>query len=274
MELRLWNLLSHEEMELRAVPRRDWRYLSAGGRHVFLIDSEGVPALFHVREDGEGVEPMEVFSLPGGLTCGAVSSLGDGGYAICDAFGNVFTVPDDRAEGSRVRAGVQMLSYSDSLVILDRNGNVRVRSRAGAWRDADVSGVYKISAGRSEHAFLERNGRVHITDPGGIVSPAMERKSRALGRVTDIAETSAGVAVLREGRLYLDGRMVITGSGDLVSLSCGISDTLECIVCRRGDGSFLSILTGPTFSPSSLGMEAPSQIKVYEAGDRFLACLI
>ena len=277
MKLRLFNLVSREEISSAAVPDADWKAVSAGGRVFALVSRGGRAAAFRLSEDGEGCEPIPLPQSWQNLKSLAVSSVQDGHIAACDLFGKVHFCTPDKADTARFPRGVQKADSGCVLAALTPEGQVYYRayqSRYGgdAWTDTGWTGIADIAAGPDRLCGITANGQVLLQPFATGSTRFFEPSSRALGQASAVAEGYSGIFTLRDGRLCLNGRILGAGS-DFTALRCGVSTTLEFAVCRRKDGSFLTALYGGTFIPSSLFIPDASSGAAWDAGDRFLACL-
>jgi len=277
MKLRLFNLVSREEISSAAVPDADWKHVSAGASTFALVSRDGRAAAFRLAEDGEGCEPIPLPQSWQNLKSAHVSCLHDGHISACDIFGKVHFCTPDKADTARFSQGVQKAVSGCVLAVLTPEGRVwyrAYRSRYGtdAWTDTGWDGIADIAAGPGRLCGVTAEGDVQLLSFSAGSSGYFEPSPRALGRASAIADGWSGIYTLRDGRLCLNGRILGAGS-DFIQLRCGVSTSLEFAVCRRKNGSFLTALTGGTFIPSSLTIPDADRVSVWDAGDRFLACL-
>ncbi len=274
MKLRLYNLVSREEIPTENVPDGDWKSVAAGGSLFALLSRGGRAAAFRMREDGEGVTPIPLPQDWLNLKALAVSPLREGHIAACDLFGKVHFCTPDKADASRFPKGVEEAALGCVLAVRTPEGRVLYRayqSRYGgdAWTDTGWENIVSISAGPDRLCGLTAAHQVVFQTFG---SSFFEVSPRALGAASAVADGYSGVFTLRDGRLCLNGRILGAGS-DFTQLQCGVSTSLEFAVCRRKNGSFLTALMGGTFVPASLTVPEAEAVRAWAAGDRFLACL-
>lgn len=277
MKLRLYNLVSREEISARSVPDADWKTVSAGGSVFTLITRGGDAAAFRLTEDGEGCEPIPLPRSWQHLKLAAVSCLHDGHIAACDLFGKVHFCTPDRADTARFPKGIEKVESGCVLAALTPDGRVWYRayqSRFGgdAWTDTGWEDIRELSAGPRRLCGLTREGEVRLLSFEGGSVGCYEASPRWPGKTSALAEGYTGLYSLRDGKLCLNGRVLGAGS-DFAEVKCGVSTALEFAVCRRQDGSFLTALTGTTFIPSTLFLPRADSVSCWDAGDRFLACL-
>ena len=277
MKLHLYNLVSREEISSRNVPDADWKTVSAGGSIFALVSRGGRAAAFRITEDGEGCDPIPLPQNWQNLKEAAVSCLHAGHIAACDLFGKIHFCTPEKAESVRFPKGVQKIVCGCVLAALTPEGRVFYRayqSRYGgdAWTDTGWENISDISAGPERLCGITANGQVLLQSFAGSAAGFFEPSPRGLTQASAAAEGHSGIYTLREGKLCLNGRILGAGS-DFAALRCGVSTTLEFAVCRRRDGSFLTALTGGTFIPSSMFIPDAQSVAVWDAGDRFMACL-
>ena len=277
MRLRLFNLVSRDEISVRNVPDADWKAVSAGTDTFTLLSRNGLAAAFRLREDGEGCEPIPLPQSWQHLKSPAVSCLHPAHIAACDIFGKVHFCTPEKADTARFPKGVQKVSSGCVLAVLTPEGRVWYRSyqsRYGgdAWTDTGWEAVRDICAGPERLCAVTADGQVLLQTFTSGMTGFFEPSPRAMGQASAIASGWSGIFTLRDSRLCLNGRILGAGS-DFAEVRCGVSRTLEFAVCRRKNGNFLTALTGGTFIPSSLVIPGVDFISAWDVGDRFLACL-
>lgn len=274
MKLQLWNLVSREQIDTSAVPDRDWRAVRCGGHDFLLTDSSCRVYAFRLDETLETVSQETAPTALPNVRIAVPDRLDTGAAAVFDTYGRIYSRPSRRDTDFRLPKGVRAASFGSCLAAVTLDGCVYVRSESGEWHQPDIHMARDISAGPACIAVRLSDGSIRLTDRNGTVMADTARAEAALGTAEAMSVASGCVLTLRDGFLRRNGRVLSTGGGGITQLACGIGKEFDFAVCRRADGSFLTVLLSSQPTPASLTVPGCERVGSYDAGSCFMACLI